>query len=202
MHVGFPKSYWNMKLILCFLLLVTAGILPTAFTQEPADKPLQQVKIRLSEYRLTSAEAFERTDEELLNQILAIPRSKDASLAVLAERVVFTHLIGSKSSVQFGRQVGLVTGQSIDARGLTTQNINYREVGTIVEVASNPTDQPETIRIELEYSASHLDPVTGDTPPEISNCRIKSQIMVKKGKPILLLGKADADNVALVLSVE
>lgn len=174
------------------ITLFTVATFAQVETAQPETPPILQV--RVTEYALTSPIDPNLSNNELLEKIRATSRSAqnqasaEQPFAIAKNVLRFTHLVGIESSVQVGRTVSIVVGETRDPRGGVMRNSTMKEIGTIAKLKTTPTASGVTLA-HITYESSDLEFNQPESlSPEFTQFTVDSTLVLEKGKTVLLLG--------------
>lgn len=194
------------------LALFISMLIPSSsiFSQE-ADAPhgpLKVLQIHITEYVIQGPLDANISNGDLLRKIedSAKPTEEgsptEQPFALSKQVLRFTHVVGTESSVQVGRQISIVTGEARDPRGITMRNARSEEMGTTAKLSTTVLDSGALLA-QISYESRDIDPrVQEALTPDITLFSIENKIPLEPGKTTLLLGNDGRIAKAITIRVE
>lgn len=191
--------------------VVLASINPAITTAQEAKLPpgnLSVLQIRITEYTLSDPIDASLSNSELLEKILATterkqnPPSQENPFAFAGNVLRFTHVVGVESTIRVGRKINVIVGETRDPRGALMRNAKTEEIGTLLKLATTPTDSGAFVA-QISYQSSEVGQSAPDSiSPDITEITFESSMVLETGKTSLLIASNDRHPKVITITVE
>lgn len=175
--------------------------------QDPEDDPATAGKAspQLLSVELTHL-VIADVDDDLAAQLSTaqdlrgeIRRLEQAGKVKIQERIGLTALENEQSTAQFGRRVPIVVGETVAARGVRTQQTQYTDVGTVLQVMSRM--EGDNVFMQLMFESSRHEPQQdANLPPTVATMNVNTSLKMKFGETVLVSASKSEDHSLLVVT--